>query len=984
MSPDPDPGPDPRLDLGTERDADTASSPVPGRMDARLLGAGTGPRFLLLILLFVTSSATVVSAVFHSLTDPRNIAAGCALASGSDPRADFLGASLATLRSDKAFRACVDRFVPHASAWPVPAAVVALVLAAGALYWMLPRWKQRGRRLVPVEAIDPHGELSAVLDELVGVAGLSRRPRFVVSPAARTASAVVFGRWRHHVVCLHGGLVGIRDSDTRRFRAVVLHELAHLHNRDVDITYATVALWRVFLLAVLPGYLVWAVLALRDALSSAVFGPPSLVATSRDVASTAVLVALVFLTRADILRTRELYADADAIRWGADPAGWGGATGSVAPDRGRLGRAARALAAAWRSHPGWDRRRRALVGSEELFHSSALTLFLTGATASICAGQLHGLGAGWVVRLAAATVAGLIATTVAVNLWRATARAVLTGVRAPSGLRAGWWLGAGLVLGEVLTGGVSGWRVLPRHPEVFALLVVISVVVTCWTAQFADLALRCWRGSRLRPAFAAGLTATLVAFALTYDWWQSSGRIFAAGWPFSEPAIRAALQHDLPGPPLGATTLTVIAVVLSVVLPWEQDPLLWAVTALWVLPLLAWGMGAANRAPAWALRALPPGEGPVWQAGRLPSFRRLAVAAGLGAGGAWLGVVVVLARIHAVRPPVGQPLGQQALLVLAWLFVVLAAVVVVTASVTGSVTPRLPVPAAAVTAGTAGLAGVTAAFLLLSADGCVSPLAALDTTCAWLPGGAWPLTELLLPLVLGLALFVSVFTAVVAMAVRRLRRRPRPDTADHDRRTRLRPARDGGRIRAPARKAAVAAVCLTALTLITATSLPVGTGGHSGARTTSLTRQDLVPAQASRPSEEVLALQTDAWLRLGGRELLVEMTGEVLHIMTALQADRAFTDRGYAARAIRPHCLGLRTAAQRLGAYFPVPDPDVARQRPTLPTQGRRIGTNCRQAIDEGKRDLYLTSMNDVLTLSERLSGVLREVTAEADQHPGR
>ncbi|POX58131.1 hypothetical protein C3492_39935 [Streptomyces sp. Ru62] len=87
---------------------------------------------------------------------------------------------------------------------------------------------------------------------------------------------------------------------------------------------------------------------------------------------------------------------------------------------------------------------------------------------------------------------------------------------------------------------------------------------------------------------------------------------------------------------------------------------------------------------------------------------------------------------------------------------------------TGSVTPRLPVPAAAVAAGTAGLAGVTAAFLLLSADGCVSVLATLGTTCAWLPGGAWPLTELLLPLVLGLALFVSVFMAVVATAVRRL------------------------------------------------------------------------------------------------------------------------------------------------------------------------------------------------------------------------
>ncbi|WP_330342261.1 M48 family metalloprotease [Streptomyces sp. NBC_00557] len=952
-----------------------------GRIDERLLWPGTGPRFILLMVLFVTSSATVASTITHSLTDPHNMSGGCALAAGADPQGDFLSVGVATIRADSAFRACLDRFVPHASGWLVPSAVALLVVTAGVLYWTLPLWKQRRRRLVPVEAIDRHGELPAVLEELAGVAGLTRRPLFVVAPAARTASAVVFGRWRRHVVCLHGGLVAVRQRDPRTFSAVVLHELAHIRNRDVDITYATVALWRVFLVTVLPGYVVSAVLALHASLSSPVFAAPSVVATTRDLTSMAVMIALVFLVRADILRTRELYADAGALRWGADPAVWPGATDEVNRDRGRLATLRRAFFGVWRSHPGWQQRREALADAEELFRPWALTLFLTGATASTCAAQLYTFGSGWLVRLAADMVAALVATTVGVSLWRAAAWAVLRGDPAPSGLRAGWWLGVGLMLGEVLTGSVSGWRVLPRHPEVFALLVVISVVVTCWTSQFAVLALRCWRGNSLRPVFAVGLLATLVVFALSYEWWQTSGRLFAAGWPYSESAIRRAVEQDLPGPALGHSTLTAIAVVMSVVLPWVADmPLVWAVTALWVLPLLTWAAGVRGSAPAWVVRALPPAHSAAWQAGRLPSFRRLALAAVLGGGVACAAVVVVLARLHSVRPPAGAMLGQQVLLLTTWLVVVLVAVVVATAAATGTAASRFPVPAAAVAAGTTGAAGLTVAFLLLSADGCLSSLATLRSSCAWTPGGAWPLIEVVLPLVLGLAVFVSAFTAVAGMAVRHLLRALRGDSAGQARRSPLRPARSSGRFHRLCRTAAVALTCLTALTLTTAASLPLGADAGSGVRS-SLTRQDLAPAPHTTPSAQVLALETDAWLRLGGRTHLAGMSGELLAILNALDDDRAFTDRGYAAHAIRPHCLRLDTTAQQLSAYFPLPDPALQRQWPHLLAQARSIGVTCRQAIDEGKQDLYIKSMKDILGLTERVSAVLHGLTLDSEDH---
>ncbi|MFF4243622.1 M48 family metalloprotease [Streptomyces sp. NPDC001822] len=100
--------------------------------------------------------------------------------------------------------------------------------------------------------MDVHGTLRPLLDELVATAGLARPPRFVVASAAVTASAVVFGRWRRPTIRLDGGLVATSDTQRDRFRAVVLHELAHVRNGDVGVTYFTVALWRVFLTSVLP------------------------------------------------------------------------------------------------------------------------------------------------------------------------------------------------------------------------------------------------------------------------------------------------------------------------------------------------------------------------------------------------------------------------------------------------------------------------------------------------------------------------------------------------------------------------------------------------------------------------------------------------------------------------------------------------------------------------------------------------------------
>ncbi|MFC9228664.1 M48 family metalloprotease [Streptomyces decoyicus] len=958
----------------------TVLPPRSGDVGERILGAGTGLRFALLLVLFLTSSATVASKIIESLADPRNIRVGCALAAGGNPESDYLGIALATMRAGDAYRACLSRYVPAASAW-VPLAVLAVLLAvAGALYWTLPRWKGRRGRVVPVHAVDPQGELRLILDQLVDVAGLSRRPpHFVIARAEATAGAVVFGRLRRYSVCLHGGLVARRRSDPEGFRAVVLHELAHIRNRDIDVTYATVALWRIFLVAVLPAYLVWAALDLTSSAASPVLGPAERIGTGHELLLSAMMIVFVYLARADILRARETYADLDALAWGADARGWHHAT----PQGTGAGRARRALTsfvALWRTHPAWHRRLASLTDPKELFEPHALTLFVAGATATIVGDQLTDLldvtSMAWALRLLTALLAGLIVAIPGVALWRAVARAVLTGSRVPSGLRAGWWLGVGLAVGELLTSSTSGsTRLLPRHPEALTLLIVISVGIMCWTAQYAELSVRSWRGRTLRPAMLLGLAATWVVFALWYAWWQTDGQVLTMGWAYSETGIREALQRDLPGTVPGHEgALSAIAATLPVLLPIGTEPfVLWAAAVLWLLPLLTWLRRPAAGTPPWARGTLRSPPGPTHPTGQLlPSLRRVLLAAGLGALVCWAGTAAVMASLHTWQPPPERRYGTYLLVFLASVLIVLVCGTVATAALTSVVASRFPLLVALVAAGITALLGLAGVFLLGSADGCLGPLNTLGSSCHWLPDGFWPLTELLLPLVLGLGIFVSAVAALLGSAARRalqLPRRPVKKPAVRARRT------EPGRGRLTARRPGVAAVCLAMVVLSTVTSLPSGAGPPAR---TSLTKEQLVPgASIPTASPQVLGLQTDAWLRLGGRDLTGRFAGELLRIVTALQDKSALTDRRFAATRIRPHCLAVEHLAAEARTYFPLPDRTQQRWA-KLQTQGKRAGADCRRGITDGKFTVFAESMNTFVTMARTMTDLLDTIGTTA------
>ncbi len=256
------------------------------------------------------------------------------------------------------FLECMSSAQGEKAAWIV-GGVMSLLALAAIIYWTFPIWKIRHDCLTPL-SIDDAPDVVAYLTALCQETGLSRRPTFLWNPLNPISSGVAFGRWGQYYVALTGGLVTQWYTDRPVFRAILLHELAHLKNSDVDKTYFTMAVWQAFLVATFLPFVVAAVLGNALRLS---FGT---------IWSVTMLAGLVYLSRNSVLRARELYADARAAVWDS-------------PD-GALGRVLAALpnqhGQRWRSalqvHPSPSERRQTLENPDRLFRLSFWIAIGTG------------------------------------------------------------------------------------------------------------------------------------------------------------------------------------------------------------------------------------------------------------------------------------------------------------------------------------------------------------------------------------------------------------------------------------------------------------------------------------------------------------------------------------------------------------------------------------------------------------------------------
>jgi Zn-dependent protease with chaperone function len=888
----------------------TQSAPI----DERVLQAGTTLRFILLVLLFITASAAMTSNLVALVADPGNNQSGCLLADGVNPAGGFWQALVSVSNGNNtALNACLAQYVPDA-AW-VPGAVTAgLIAAAYCLYRLLPLWMRWRRRLVPLDRVDERGVLRAQVAELAVAAGLlPGRLSVLASPSAATAGALVFGNRRRQVLALDAGLLVTSSTDPQRFRAVVLHELAHLRNGDLGLTYATVALWRVFVVAVLlprAGALVY------EAVTNT--APASWGNTGGAVNALIqliVIVALVYLARADILRVREIYADRTAARWGAGREAWSGADRTPSGPRARGRAMVRELLS---THPSWAVRARSLTDPVALFTPGALLMFLTGTAADITSVQLL-LAGDSVTSLQAEgqalLMAGLIAAIAGVAVWRAVTYAVIAGRPAMSGLSAGLWLGAGVILGELTDVFDTDGRAFPSQPESLLILAVACVLVTVWTAQFAELRIRTWQGRSLRRAITAGLIVPWLVLAFVLYWWFWNGSGLASGWIYNTGGIIQAL--GLPGlsaPAHPGLLLTFEATLL--VLPGSDTSfggLWWALSLLWMVPLLLLAARPPALAPGWLTRALGRGVNPALPAvdpPRLQSVLWPGLAGGLAAAA---GFLAVLARLHTPGGIASQPRpGAAELAYATWCIIMPSAVAILTAAVVAAYGERRwYLLRALVAGGLAALSGFAAEYLLQSVQGCLGTFNVLTPVCQWRPATPWPLAETTLGYVLGPAIVLAGVAAILTGAVRwhpsRAARQP------------ARAAAAGPRGRA-ARLAVIAVVSLVTVGLI----------GADTVRSTLVNQGPAAPAadaaQIEKPPAPVppqtARLQLQAWLAFGGNALERETVSAERDFGDALNTLAHSSPRRAALvfqNDMPPACARFARLADQARAYFPVP-----------------------------------------------------------------
>ncbi|MEU8053297.1 M48 family metalloprotease [Micromonospora haikouensis] len=319
-----------------------------------------------------------------------------------------------------------------------------LAAATAAVYLAAPwceRWLRDLRRL---DRVPGTGALRSALAGLVREAGLRRPPVFVVSRSARV-SGNTFGAGPLRYVRLDLGLVHAHRTAPPLFRAVVLHELAHVRNADVHLTRLAIAQSWAFPLAVLVPVAVNYV------------GSVPVRRLLDDGWRLAAFALIVQVSVWSVLRAREFAADARLT--GDDRAA---ARALLAADRRRSGRLAR-LGSVFRFHPLAQARVDTLAHPGRRFAARPVEALGAGLAAGIAAPPLVDLMSSLPRQLpgldrltGGAVAAGLLlgvplALVTTGALWRCAWWARHTGTAAATGTAFGAALACGLAVGRRLS-----------------------------------------------------------------------------------------------------------------------------------------------------------------------------------------------------------------------------------------------------------------------------------------------------------------------------------------------------------------------------------------------------------------------------------------------------------------------------------------------------------------------------------------------------
>jgi hypothetical protein len=259
------------------------------------------------------------------------------------------------------------------------------------------------------------------------------------------------------------------------------------------------------------------------------------------------------------------------------------------------------------------------------------------------------------------------------------------------------------------------------------------------------------------------------------------------------------------------------------------------------------------------------------------------------------------------------------------------------------------------------LAGFAGTFLLISTDGCIRPLATLETSCAWRPGLAeWGYGTLVdLPALLGTVLAFAVCgLALLRPAAWKDRHSGPGDPAISSDVTA--PAVFRWRLSSGVPVLAGAAALGVALTgIVLAFPQQAGYSSASAIATAQVGFQMAGSAvQPVAPSPRDAALEVEYWSDLDGAALLSRLQSDAAKISPVLAADFArqhrYTVQDF--QAIEPACADIVAVSQESSAYFLLPD---ARARPWwsgLAQLASTGGRGCESAVALLARDHFTTA----------------------------
>jgi len=230
---------------------------------------------------------------------------------------------------------------------------------------------------------------------LAQMTGVWPPPAVELGKGLHSQNGQAFGLRNQYAIRLDDGLRLLLRKSPSTFRAIFLHELAHLANHDVGRTYFAQALWvAAVALAIVPLSIAFGATFIQGIISRLLTGSmdwqrflltnlPTFSFVAIQVGATVAIVAAI---QAGLLREREVYADWRAVLWGAEAPLAGILRQSTHKEKSEV------QIRLWRLHPTAKERLAALQDPSILFRVTPDLPFIAGLLLGILAAGLFSFG----------------------------------------------------------------------------------------------------------------------------------------------------------------------------------------------------------------------------------------------------------------------------------------------------------------------------------------------------------------------------------------------------------------------------------------------------------------------------------------------------------------------------------------------------------------------------------------------------------------